>query len=428
MILAWLIGSQMTESMIKDLSNKQKDSGGWVYTQLNRFENETAIDRVVVITVTDHYHTDAYFKCGKMSVYSIKDNPIRFFPNKHTFSKIDSILTKEKVDILDVQGTETMLSAYPVYASIDIPIINTLHGIAYQCYNFYTLGLPQGFLFFGRSFFDMISFHGIAESNFLMKRRAYIESQILKRIKNVRGRTNWDRSCALFINPNLNYFHTELIMRSAFYEYSWGLDKCNKNRVFVPQMRIPYKGCFILMQALKYVKQYYPDIEVHIPGAKIRSGFKKNGYEKYVWQLIRKNGLEKNVIFVGNLSAEQMAEELVEARVFVLPSIIENSPNSLTEAQLVGTPSVASMVGGVPDYIEHEKTGLLYNSMDPVMCAQNILRVLNDDELSEKMSDEAKRVAIRRHDPENITKEIIHCYQKILEDKRLISDEKSHYL
>ena len=44
------------------------------------------------------------------------------------------------------------------------------------------------------------------------------------------------------------------------------------------------------------------------------------------------------------------------------------------------------------------------------------------------MSDEAKRVAIRRHDPENITKEIIHCYQKILEDKRLISDEKSHYL
>ena len=422
MILAWLIGAQMTESMIKDLSNKQKDSGGWVYTQLNRFENEGEIDKVVVISVTDSYHTDAYFECGKMSVYSIKDNPIRVFPNRRTFSKIDSILIKEKVDILDIQGTESMLGAYPVYASIDIPIIITLHGIAYQCYNFYTLGLPRGFLFFGRSLFDMISFRGIAESYLLMKRRAHIEHQTLKHIKNVRGRTNWDRSCALFINPNLNYYHTELIMRSAFYEYSWSVEKCNKNRIFVPQMRIPYKGCFILMQALKYVKQYYPDVEVHIPGAKIRSGFRKNGYEKYVWELIKKNGLEKNVIFVGNLSAEQMAKELVEARVFVLPSIIENSPNSLTEAQLVGTPSVASMVGGVPDYIENEKTGLLYNSMDSVMCAQSILRVLNDDELSEKMSFEARRVAIKRHDAEDITKEIIHCYQDILEDKK--ADEK----
>lgn len=266
----------------------------------------------------------------------------------------------------------------------------------------------------------MISFHGIAESNLLMKRRAHIERQTLKRIKYVRGRTNWDRSCALYVNPNLNYFHTELIMRSAFYDYSWSVEKCKKNRVFVPQMRIPYKGCFILMQALKYVKQYYPDIEVHIPGAKIRLGFKMNGYEKYVWQLIKKNGLEKNVMFVGNLSAEQMAKELVEARVFVLPSIIENSPNSLTEAQLVGTPSVASLVGGVPDYIEHEKTGLLYNSMDPVMCAQNILRVLNDDELSEKMSVKAKRVAIKRHDAEDITNEIVHCYQKILEEEKKI--------
>lgn len=427
MVVAWLIGTMLTQEMCMNLSNSQRDSGGWVYTQLNEFENKKDIDKIIVISVSDSYDEENTFQIGKMQVYAIKDKPVRPIINKKTFKKIDYILQKENVELLDVQGTETALSAYSSYSSIDIPMINTLHGIAYQCYRFYTLGLPRYFLFWGRSLYDNLSLHGIAEAKLLMSRRAKIEEHTLKNILYVRGRTNWDKCCVRFINPSLKYYHTELIMRSAFYEKRWQLEKCIRNRIFVPQMKIPYKGMFMLLKALSYVKNVIPDIEVHIPGAAVRKGFKRNGYEKYIWKLIKKYELQKNIVFVGNLSADQMASELVKARIFVMPSIIENSPNSLTEAQLVGTPAIAALVGGVSDYVIHEKTGMVYNSMDAVMCAQNIIRLMTDIELSNRISEEARIEALKRHEPSMITRSILECYKDIIRlSKKGKNDEKGN--
>ena len=83
---------------------------------------------------------------------------------------------------------------------------------------------------------------------------------------------------------------------------------------------------------------------------------------------------------------------------FVCPSSIENSPNSLGEAQLVGCPVVASYVGGVPDMVEDNVTGLLYRFEETEMLAAAICRVFADDELAKRLSENGSVAAHKRHD------------------------------
>ena len=63
-------------------------------------------------------------------------------------------------------------------------------------------------------------------------------------------------------------------------------------------------------------------------------------------------------------------------------STIENSPNSVGEAMLLGCPVVSSCVGGVPDMLEHGREGFLYQASVPYMLAWYVKRVFGDDELA----------------------------------------------
>ena len=76
--------------------------------------------------------------------------------------------------------------------------------------------------------------------------------------------------------------------------------------------------------------------------------------------------------FTGSLREDQMIAEYLNAHLFICPSSIENSPNSLGEAQLLGVPVIASYVGGVPDMVTHGETGLLYRFEEVEMLAEGI--------------------------------------------------------
>lgn len=92
-----------------------------------------------------------------------------------------------------------------------------------------------------------------------------------------------------------------------------------------------------------------------------------------------------------------MAKELQSAHVCVLPSLIENSPNSLAESMLVGTPAISSFVGGTPSMVRDEESLLFFPAGDEAVLAEQIRRIFLDDALACKLSEESKRVAIIRH-------------------------------
>jgi len=76
-----------------------------------------------------------------------------------------------------------------------------------------------------------------------------------------------------------------------------------------------------------------------------------------------------------------------------LTNRIDNMPVSLLEAAAFGLPIVSTDVGGIPDIIVHEETALPVGSEDPSAMADGVLRLLDDSDLSARLSDNARRLA-----------------------------------
>lgn len=108
-----------------------------------------------------------------------------------------------------------------------------------------------------------------------------------------------------------------------------------------------------------------------------------------------------------------MADQYRMAHVFVCSSSIENSPNSLGEAQLIGCPVVASYVGGVPDMVDNNITGLLYRFEETEMLAAAICRIFNNDNLAEALSTREIETASKRHDGIKNANRMMEIYKTV---------------
>ena len=124
-------------------------------------------------------------------------------------------------------------------------------------------------------------------------------------------------------------------------------------------------------------------------------------------------GLGDRVEFLGSLSAEQMKQEFLQANVFVLPSTVENSPNSLGEAMLLGLPCIASDVGGVSSLLENGSEGWLYPSTAPYVLAGQILEVFAKEEQAAEMGHKARIRARQTHDPQTNLQTLLDIYRKL---------------
>ena len=111
-----------------------------------------------------------------------------------------------------------------------------------------------------------------------------------------------------------------------------------------------------------------------------------------------------------------MCERMLRSHVFVSASSIENSPNTLGEAMLLGVPCVSSDVGGAKTMLVHEQDGLLYQADAPYMLAHNIHRIFRDRALAEKFSQNAKAHAGVTHDQEKNLRAVLGAYHTILQE------------
>ena len=121
-----------------------------------------------------------------------------------------------------------------------------------------------------------------------------------------------------------------------------------------------------MLLALPAIKERYPDVKVYVAGNSIanystlKDKIKISSYGKYIRELIKQGGLEENVVFMGRLNAKQMKEAYLKSHLFVCCSAIENSPNSLGEAMLLGMPCVSADMGGVSGIFTGGEDGIFY--------------------------------------------------------------------
>ncbi len=327
------------------------------------------------------------------------------------------IIERENPDVVHIFGTETMnTNVLLKIAGKERTLISTT-GLVSRCALHFFGGIAEE-MHHVRTVRDLLRGSIFADYR-KMNKKAGIETDTLQNCQYVTGRTDWDRACVTLVNPHIQYDFCNENLRDAFYCTTWSNEKCERHSIFSSSSASPLKGTHQVIEALPIIRSHYPDVKLYLTGndPRKRSGwityFKRTGYQKYLCKLLDKYDMNDAVVFTGFLNEQQMAERYAKSNVYVLPSCIENSPNSLCEAMLVGVPSVASNVGGVSSLLESGKEGFLYPFDEPYMLAYRILELFSDEKLAVDLSKNARERALERHDRKQNGENMYQIYRQI---------------
>jgi glycosyltransferase involved in cell wall biosynthesis len=120
----------------------------------------------------------------------------------------------------------------------------------------------------------------------------------------------------------------------------------------------------------------------------------------------------------GMIGREALKAEFQKATLLALPTHEDNCPMVVLEAQAAGVPVAASKVGGVPDLVEDEVTGLLVNPQDPVTFCTAVERLLvNDHSLRERLALAAHQKAVEQYHPRVIARKHLEIYEAVIHKK-----------
>lgn len=349
-------------------------------------------------------------KSDTIVYYGIKKLRLRqtFFSQKKyeqlTMVRLKEIVNDFKPDLIHIFGSEHLISLISEYT--EIPTVLHLQGIlsAYR-----ETWLPEGMSWF--KFYTMQPRQII--DKIVLNRGIKRELRIFKSCQNYMGRTDWDYSISQLLSPNSNYFYCNETLRPIIYNSSKIWNYHNRTKIIITSLISSpiYKGGDLVLRAANYLKNYTNfDFEWNIYGTNDISRFEKLTH-------IKANNV--NVKACGIITAEKIVDIITDSDIYVHPSYIENSPNSVCEAQLLGVPVIATNVGGVSSLISNEKNGILVPANDPYYLAYKIKQIISNKNLAIKLGTNGRETALERHNPKQIVNELISIYQQIiLKNKR----------
>jgi len=168
------------------------------------------------------------------------------------------------------------------------------------------------------------------------------------------------------------------------------------------------KGLFDLVQCASHVCKTRPNSKFIICG--------KGPFRKRIEMTVKKMGLEKQIIFLGYVSRDDLIDIYQNAAVQVVPSHYEGMPNVLLEGMSCGLPVVATNIGGNNEVIVSGMNGFLVPTKAPQIMAETILKLLNDGKLRKEIGEEARKTIEKYYTWDKIAANILEDYKKLLKD------------
>lgn len=416
MKILWLCNVVLPD-FCDEFSIKHTNVGGWMTGMLRQLENIPDIDIGLCFPIIDkHRIKKGVFQ--EHQYYSFHACFSDFGYSNTMVEEFCEVLKDFQPDIIHIWGTEYNHSGALLCACQQLHLVDrvvvSIQGLVSVYAKHYALGIPDEYLHL-----KCPGYAEIVDNIFSFLQHGQNERWVLKSVPYVLGRTDWDFACVQAINPHVIYRYCGEILRNAFYcnHSRWAVEDCQRHTIFVSQASYPVKGFHFLIQALVPVLQVYPDTMVYVGGNNpcTRSvDGSCSPYGAYLNTLINRYQLSQHICFLGPLDEFKMIDHYLAANIFVSPSAIENSSNSICEAMFLGVPVVSSYVGGISSLIDHYRNGLCYPCDATYMLAHYIIKIFTEDALAGQLSIGAYATAHKRHDRTSVSNQQISIYKEIL--------------
>jgi len=393
--------------------NNNYEGIGWIKSLEKNIQNK--VDLSIAFY---HYKKVAPFKLGATTYYPIEEyrNGTLTKIQRRLLSAIETeqdirllleVIKEVKPDLIHIHGTEGAFGLVQKYN--DIPTVVSIQG---------TITVYRYKFFSKISWFDVMKYSKFKSILFfrtfihvykLFKKVADREQDIYKNSKHFIGRTAWDRRVTKVLAPSAKYYHNDEILRGGFYTNKWSFKPSPKLQLFTTMFGNIYKGLETLLDCARLLDNINIDYEWHVAGIRLKDE---------VVQIASKGNkqlVSANIKFWGMVNEQKLIDGLLRSHIYIGTSHIENSPNSLCEALILGVPCIATNAGGTGSLMDDDKEGILIQDGDPYAMAGAIMELKDNYDKAIGFGAKARERALLRHDQEKITNDLLSIYRAILE-------------
>ena len=401
------------------VSEKTKETGSWLQPMAEQLASS-----ITLVNVTDgivEMPTSSNFKNIKQWIIPATVSNYGQEGSTETCSIVKDIIEKEKPDLVHIWGTEKFWASIYRKGYIAAPAILEIQGLLAPYTEYYYGGLSIKEIFQSIHLKEIIMpSRTLFHNKEVFRKRGVSETANIKSFKHISYQSQWVKNYISFVNPSATLYPTKIMLRKAFIEsQKWIFHNAGDSPVVFStcSAAVTYKGMHIIIKAIALLKRKYPNIKLKLAGSINIGDRLLDGYSVFLKNLIRTYGLQENVIYLGSLDENQIIAHLQEANACVIPSFIETYCLAFAESMIVGTPTIASFAGAMPELAENGKEALFYNSVDYYTCAAYIDKVLQDKRLAEKLSENGRARRMKENDIDIVVKTQLDIYNEVLSNE-----------
>jgi glycosyltransferase involved in cell wall biosynthesis len=241
----------------------------------------------------------------------------------------------------------------------------------------------------------------------IIKKRIKIEERILSKLKYFGIEATFMEKFIKIFNPHARmfWFHFPFAKTDVITPLAKEYDL-----VFFARLT-KMKGIEDLIKAVSKARDRKPEIKLCIIGSA------DGTYLNYLKMLIGNLNLNDNIVFKGFFPTQkEMHNEVVKARISVLPTYNDTIPGTIVESMLLGVPVISYNTGGIPDLNKEEEHVILVEQGNIGQLANEIIKLLTNLNKQQELAERAMKYARYEFDNANSVNLMILAYNAVIKD------------
>lgn len=407
------------------VNTKSKGTGSWL-VPLNKEVQELVELHIAFpypYKIKDFQNEKTFYHpiyTGNIVVGKLKDKFLNKVYDQEFLPRYLEIINQVNPDIIHIHGSEHPFAC--IVPHVQVPIVLSVQGNITVFFNKFKSGLGDKYININKrksklidQFFSTNFYHNYKQR----EKKSKVELRQLKNVRYIIGRTDWDRRITSVMAPGSKYYTGQEMMRQTFHLSKWEpIQDDSIIRIFTTNGDSYFKGFETLCQCLNILTSYGYKIEWTVAGVNQSSLIYKI-VKKYLKDSFPKTGLK----LLGSVTEDVLVKEMLHSHMYVMPSHIENSPNNLCEAMLLGMPCIATVAGGTASLLTDKKEGILIQDGDAWVMAGAIVELAKEVSKAAQYGRNARERALIRHDRKSIVSDLLKTYSEIIDDYQ-VNNEK----